>query len=200
MYCMCFVVSAPFSGLSLSPTSLLFVVLLAHDYPCICAVKECSVSVQISENGVVSFREAFPDAFPRQLPLPTDLETPTPALIAGFWGDINVRKNDGAIFFTEMDSRNNNRFGEGKARVLNHLRNGFGNSMEEFDPTHIFLVTWEAVHPNDPGIARRVSVNLVAREVHVYSIQLQSLVYYRFEGKLHAIEFRAMLLKVQYQK
>ena len=128
--------------------------------------------MQISENGVVSFREAFPDAFPRQLPLPTGLETPTPALIAGFWGYINVRKNGGAIFFIEMDSSNENRFGESKARVLNHLRNGFGNTMEDFDPTHIFLVTWEAVHQNDPGIAQRVSLNL--REVHVYSIYLQS--------------------------
>lgn len=120
--------------------------------------------VQISENGVVSFREAFPDAFPRDLPLPTGLDTPTPALIAGFWGDIDVQKNGGAIFYIEMDS-SNNRFADNKVRVLNHLRNGFGNNMEDFDPSHIFLVTWEAVHQNDPGVAERVSLNRRAREV-----------------------------------
>ena len=51
----------------------------------------------------------------------------------------------------------NGRFGRARAKVLNLLRGGFGHTMEDFLPTHIFLGTGESVHEKDPGIAKRVS-------------------------------------------
>ena len=127
--------------------------------------------IQISENGVISFERPFSDPFPRALPLTstTDGGTSTPPpLIAGFWGDINVPKNGGAIFYIEMSERINGRFGNARAKVLNLLREGFGRSMEDFYPTHIFLCTWESVHENDPGIAKRVSsYSYIYYSVHV---------------------------------
>ena len=112
---------------------------------------------QISENGVISFREPFPDPFPRSLPLTSDSDSssPSPALIAGFWGDIDVQKNGGAIFYTELDA-SNRRFGHSKAHVLNFLREGYGASLEDFSPTHIFQSTWESVHEVGQQIAKRV--------------------------------------------
>ena len=118
--------------------------------------------MQISENGVISFERPFPDPFPRTLPLTSSPGTSTPPpLIAGFWGDINVPKNGGAIFFIEMNERINGRFGRARAHVLNLLREGFGRSMEDFYPTHIFLCTWESVHENNPGVAKRVSIHYI---------------------------------------
>ena len=38
------------------------------------------------------------------------------------------------------------------------LREGFGGSMEGFNPTHIFLVTWEAVHDNNQAVKKAVSM------------------------------------------
>ena len=112
--------------------------------------------IQISENGVISFRQRFPDPFPSDLPLTSDSATSsTPALIAGFWGDIDVQKNGGAIFYTEMDA-DNRRFGSSKAHVLNLLREGYGRSLEDFEPTHIFLSTWESVHEYGQEIFKRV--------------------------------------------
>ena len=128
--------------------------------------------LQISENGVISFEKPFPDPFPSPLPLsvPSGGTSTPPPLIAGFWGDINVPKNGGAIFHVEMNNMINGRFGRARAKVLNLLRGGFGHTMEDFFPTHIFLCTWESVHENDPGIAKRVSCQLVGRAtyVHVY--------------------------------
>ena len=115
-------------------------------------------NLQISENGVISFRAPFSDPFPSNLPLTNDSGTSsTPALIAGFWGDIDVQKNGGAIFFGEQYGRNNKRFGKSKAHVLNLLREGYGGSLEDFEPTHIFLTTWETVHEYGEQVFKRVS-------------------------------------------
>lgn len=123
--------------------------------------------MQISENGVISFRQPFSDPFPRDLPISSDAELPAPAFIAGFWGDINVVKNDGVIFFSEMDA-NNRRFARSKTHVLNLLREGYGGSLEGFNPTHIFQATWETVHQNDPGIFNRVSHIFQHHSIAVY--------------------------------
>lgn len=56
--------------------------------------------------------------------------------------------------------RANGRFGRAKAKVLNLLYEGFGHSMEDFDPTDIFLATWEGVHQRGTEIAKRVSLVL----------------------------------------
>ena len=115
---------------------------------------------QISENGLISFRDPFSSPIPQPLPLtsPDGGTSPLPpAFIAGFWGDIEVQKNGGGIFYIEMDRpRANGRFGRAKADVLNLLYEGFGHSMEDFDPTHIFLSTWEGVHETGE-LVRRVS-------------------------------------------
>ena len=112
--------------------------------------------MQISENGVISFGQQFPDPFPSDLPLTSDSNTSSsPALIAGFWGDVDVQKNGGAIFYAEIDA-DNRRFGCSNARVLNLLREGYGGSLEDFEPTHIFQSTWESVHEYGQEVQKRV--------------------------------------------
>ena len=81
-----------------------------------------------------------------------------PAMIAGFWGDIDIPKNGGAIFYVELSERNGERFACAKTEVLNLLREGFGGSLEDFVPRHIFLTTWETVHENGIEIFKRVSL------------------------------------------
>lgn len=117
---------------------------------------------------MISFGQPFSDPFPSPLPLTNRSGTSaTPPMIAGFWGDIDVPKNSGAIFYVELSERNGERFGCAKAEVLNLLRKGFGRSLEDFFPSHIFLTTFETVHENGPEILKRVSEGYVEASIYI---------------------------------
>jgi len=58
---------------------------------------------------------------------------------------MNTAKNGGAVFYREMDAGDRN-FCAQKSTVLQLIREGFGGSVSGFDPTHLFVVTWDAVH------------------------------------------------------
>ena len=114
------------------------------------------LSPQISENGVISFRSPVTDPFPRPLPFSTDPSSSTPAFIAPYWADMNTAKNGGAIFYREMTAANRN-FCTQKSYVLQLIREGFGGSASGFDPTLLFVVSWDAVHGF--GTGKNVSVH-----------------------------------------
>lgn len=84
--------------------------------------------------------------FAEPLPIPT--ATSTTPFIAGYWGDVDVMKNGGAIFYREIDATWGVDFCKQRVYVLKLLREGFGAAMEGFNPTNIFVVTWDGVHRN----------------------------------------------------
>ena len=94
--------------------------------------------LQIAENGIVSFNERlqFTGEFLNCLPIPT---------IVGFWEDMNGQYTTLASFTELTPSWHSEIFGVSKSHALNLLRDGFGGSLEGFDPTHILILTWEFI-------------------------------------------------------
>ena len=65
-------------------------------------------------------------------------------------------------------SAENRNFCAQKSYVLQLIREGFGGSVSGFDPTHLFVVTWDAVHGF--GTGKNVSIHCeVCITVSLYS-------------------------------
>lgn len=92
--------------------------------------------MQIGVNGIVSFNERlqYTDGYLNSLPTAT---------ICGLWEDVNGQYYTHA-FYTELTAHwHSEIFAVSKAHALNLLREGFGGSLEGFDPTHLLLLTWD---------------------------------------------------------
>ena len=114
--------------------------------------------LQICENGLISFEEQFCTPPPTNDPDPN-----APPTIAGFWADISIGTNVfvvsyDEISFEETDPGREKQFNDSKVYVLNLLREGFGGSMEGFDPTHIFVVTWNKASINNTCVSYFTSI------------------------------------------
>ena len=95
---------------------------------------------QICENGLISFSNSF---------CQNSYQSPSPPLIAGFWGDINIDgpKNFLSIFSIEISNESYmHQFDKSKKQILHYLHDGINcPSIINFEPTHIFVATWRAV-------------------------------------------------------
>ena len=114
--------------------------------------------LQICENGLISFEKHFCTPPPANDPDPN-----APPTIAGFWADISIGRNVFAVSYDEIsfedtDPGRRTQFNDSKVYVLNLLREGFGGSMEGFDPTHIFVVTWNKASINNTCVSYFTSI------------------------------------------
>jgi hypothetical protein len=94
--------------------------------------------IYLSENGLMSFGEEFPDTQPRNLGSASN-----PPLIAGFYTNIsNVH-----IFYRQLTANlcneyDMNRFYEACNISMQLISRKFDDSVNDFNPTHISIFTW----------------------------------------------------------
>ena len=96
---------------------------------------------QVCEDGVVSFNDAFCNL--------TYLENSEIPRIIGVWEDFYITETT-SIYFTQRNENNNfkNKFGKSYFKVMHYLQSGFGQIVTGFDPTRIFVATWNNVELN----------------------------------------------------
>ena len=99
--------------------------------------------MQVSTNGVLSFRASFTDFESRPFPLST-----SDVLIAPFWDDSDIR-NGGEVLFRLSDNE----------ALLNQVGSTISDSIDgDFIPGLLFIATWNRI-PEYDGASDIVSQN-----------------------------------------
>ena len=89
--------------------------------------------MQITSNGVLSFRHSFPDFTPEPFPLEFSSNSNIEVLISPFWDDTNYGQG-GSVLYRFTTSPNI------LEEIGTNITNAFGIN---FDPVIVFIVTWD---------------------------------------------------------